>query len=146
MQLQFQGAARTVTGSTHVPTVSGRTVLPDCGIYHGRRDESRERNSRFPFDPQDVSPVVLSQAHIDHSGNLPTFKQHRSRGPIFCTDATKSTCDVMLRDSGYIQQKDAGFINKKHRARGLPFLAEMNEQLLDPILRAAARGDEVSLV
>ena len=120
MHLQFQGAARTVTGSMHVLTVGGRKVLLDCGMYHGRRDEAHERNSRFPFDPSGISAVVLSHAHIDHSGNLPTLVHQGFRGPIYCTGATKSLCEVMLRDSGFIQQKDAEFITKKHRKKGLP--------------------------
>ena len=70
MHLQFQGAARTVTGSMHMLSVAGHTILLDCGIYHGRRNESRERNSNFPFDSSTISAVVLSHAHIDHSGNV----------------------------------------------------------------------------
>ncbi len=120
MHLQFQGAARTVTGSMHMLTVGGRTILLDCGIFHGKRDESRERNSRFPFDPAGIDAVVLSHAHIDHSGNLPTLVKQGFTGPIFCTNATLSLCEAMLRDSGYIQEKDAEYINKRHRTKGDP--------------------------
>src|SRR5512141_2732148 len=110
MQLEFQGAARTVTGSMHVLTVGNRTILLDSGTYHGRREESRERNSRFPFDPSTISAVVLSHAHIDHSGNLPTLVRQGFRGPIVCTQATQDLCAVMLKDSAYIQERDAEFI------------------------------------
>jgi metallo-beta-lactamase family protein len=120
MQLEFQGAARTVTGSMHVLTVGNRTILLDCGTYHGRREESRERNSRFPFDPSTISAVVLSHAHIDHSGNLPTLVRQGFRGPIICTHATHDLCAVMLKDSAYIQERDAAFITKKHKTSGLP--------------------------
>jgi metallo-beta-lactamase family protein len=120
MQLEFQGAARTVTGSMHMVTVGGRTILLDCGIFHGRRDESRERNARFPFDPSTIDAVVLSHAHIDHSGNLPTLVRGGFTGPIYCTAATKSLCEVMLRDSAFIQEKDAEFVNKKLRKKHLP--------------------------
>lgn len=120
MHLRFQGAARTVTGSMHMLTVGGQTILLDCGIYHGRRDESRQRNSAFPFDPADIHAVVLSHAHIDHSGNLPTLVQQGFRGAIYCTAATKSLCEVMLRDSAHIQERDAEFISRKHAKRGLP--------------------------
>ncbi|HET6274072.1 MAG TPA: MBL fold metallo-hydrolase [Bacteroidota bacterium] len=120
MHLQFQGAARTVTGSMHVLTVQGKTILLDCGIYHGRRDESRERNSNFPFDPSSIDAVVLSHAHIDHSGNLPGLVKQGFRGPIYCTRATQSLCEVMLKDSAFIQEKDAEFINKKNRKTKLP--------------------------
>ncbi|HTO93326.1 MAG TPA: MBL fold metallo-hydrolase, partial [Bacteroidota bacterium] len=119
-QIEFQGAARTVTGSMHILRANGRTVLLDCGIWHGRRDESRERNSSFPFDPARVDAVILSHAHIDHSGNLPTLVQQGFHGPIYCTAATKSLCEVMLRDSAYIQLRDAEFITRRHREKGLP--------------------------
>ncbi len=144
MHIQFQGAARTVTGSMHVLTVGGSTVLLDCGMYHGKRDESRERNARFPFDPSGISAVILSHAHIDHSGNLPTLVQQGFRGPVYCTGATKDLCEVMLRDSGFIQQKDAEFITKKHRKKGLPpveplFTQDDVEATL-PLLRGTPYG------
>ena len=116
----FQGAAQTVTGSMHVVTHGGETVLLDCGTFHGRREEARNRNSTFPFDPSTISAVVLSHAHIDHSGNLPTLVKQGFRGRIFSTPATMSLCRVMLKDSAYIQERDAEFINKKHRKKGLP--------------------------
>jgi metallo-beta-lactamase family protein len=120
MRLQFQGAARTVTGSLHILTVGRKTILLDCGTYHGKREEARQRNTEFPFDPSSISAVVLSHAHIDHSGNLPGLVRHGFRGPIFCTMATRDLCEVMLKDSAFIQEKDAEFINKKHREKGLP--------------------------
>lgn len=120
MHLQFQGAARTVTGSMHMLTVNGHTILFDCGIYHGRREESRKRNEEFPFDPATIHAVVLSHAHIDHSGNLPRLVKLGFRGPVYCTHATRSLCAVMLRDSAYIQERDAEYINKRHAKKGLP--------------------------
>jgi metallo-beta-lactamase family protein len=139
MQLQFQGAARTVTGSMHMLTVGGKTILLDCGIYHGRRDEARDRNSLFPFDPSTISAVVLSHAHIDHSGNLPGLVKQGFTGPIYCTRATKSLCEVMLKDSAFIQEKDAEFINKKRKKKHLyPIEPLYNEQDVDetlPLLR-----------
>jgi len=128
MHLQFQGATRTVTGSMHMLTVGGKTILLDCGIYHGRRQEARERNSKFPFDPKSISTVVLSHAHIDHSGNLPGLVKQGFRGPIFCTHATKDLCAVMLKDSAYIQERDAEFINKKDRAKSLPPVSPLYSQ------------------
>ena len=116
MELEFIGAARTVTGSMHLLHVGGKKILLDCGIYHGRRDESMKINSTFPFDPTTIDAVVLSHAHIDHSGNLPTLVKYGYRGPIHCTEATKSLCEVMLLDSAFIQEKDAEYIGKR-RAR-----------------------------
>jgi metallo-beta-lactamase family protein len=119
MHLQFQGAARTVTGSMHMLTVRAKTVLLDCGIFHGHREEAWDRNRTFPFEPSSIAAVVLSHAHIDHSGNLPGLIRQGFRGPIYCTRATQSLCEVMLRDSAYIQERDAEFINKQHRRRNL---------------------------
>jgi metallo-beta-lactamase family protein len=150
MHLEFQGAARTVTGSMHMLTVGGRTVLLDCGIFHGRRDESRERNGHFPFDPSGIEAVVLSHAHIDHSGNLPTLVQQGFRGPIYCTPATKSLCEVMLRDSAFIQQKDAEFVNKKHRKQHLPAVTPLyTEEDVGktlPLLRGQSYGEVFDVI
>jgi metallo-beta-lactamase family protein len=125
MNIQFQGAARTVTGSMHMVTVGGKTILLDCGIYHGHRDEARKRNSRFPFDPASISAVVLSHAHIDHSGNLPGLVKQGFRGPIYATHATQSLCAVMLKDSAFIQEKDAEFVNKRNQKKGLPLVTPL---------------------
>jgi metallo-beta-lactamase family protein len=122
MQIFFWGAARTVTGSMHLVTVGREKVLLDCGIYHGRRDEAYQRNSQFPFDPATISAVVLSHAHIDHSGNLPRLVKEGFRGPIYCTPATRSLCGVMLKDSAYIQERDVEFINKRHKKKGIPLV------------------------
>ena len=128
MHLQFHGATRTVTGSMHILTVKGSTVLLDCGIYHGKREEAWKRNNEFPFDPSSVEAVILSHAHIDHSGNLPGLVCQGFRGTIYCTKATKSLCEVMLKDSAYIQERDTEFINKKHRKQKLPPVAPLYTQ------------------
>lgn len=80
MKLQFWGAARTVTGSRHLVEANGRRILLDCGIYHGRRKEAYERNRSLPFDAASIDAVLLSHAHIDHSGNLPTLVRSRAAG------------------------------------------------------------------
>ncbi len=146
MQLQFQGAARTVTGSMHMLTVNGRTILLDCGIFHGRREEARQRNSTFPFEPSAITAVILSHAHIDHSGNLPGLVKQGFRGPVYCTKATRSLCEVMLRDSGFIQERDAEFINKKHHRKNLPpveplYTTDDVEEML-PLLQGVAYSKE----
>lgn len=120
MYLRFHGAARTVTGSMHLVSAAGKTILLDCGIFHGRRDEAWARNSTFPFDPAGVDAVVLSHAHIDHSGNLPGLVRRGFHGPIYCTHATRSLCAVMLKDSAFIQERDREYINRQHRKKGLP--------------------------
>lgn len=128
MILEFQGAARTVTGSMHILHVGGSTVLLDCGLFQGKRAEANDRNRNFPFDPASVDAVVLSHAHIDHSGNLPNLVKQGFDGPIFCTPATKDLCIIMLADSGHIQEKDAEFMNKK--------LARRHEPPIEPLYTA----------
>ncbi len=128
MKLTFWGAARTVTGSMHEIQADGRRYLLDCGLYQGRRKESFERNSRFPFPVESIGAVVLSHAHIDHSGNLPTLVKNGYTGPIYATPPTTDLCDAMLRDSAYLQEKDAAFLNKR-LARRKAVLGEGDGQI-----------------
>ncbi len=116
----FMGAVRTVTGSMHIVEVNGKRILIDCGLYQGRRKEAEERNRHFPFDPESIDVMILTHAHIDHSGNIPTLVKKGFDGNIFATHATRELCSVMLRDSAHVQQKDAEFVNKKHAKKGLP--------------------------
>lgn len=120
MTIEFLGAARTVTGSMHLLTTdNGNRILLDCGLYQGRRREAYEINSELPFDPAELDAVVLSHAHIDHSGNLPSLVKGRHndrfRGRIFCTPATRDLCSIMLPDSAHIQESDAAFIRRHQR-------------------------------
>ncbi len=117
MKLQFLGAARTVTGSMHLLEVNGRRLLLDCGLYQGRRKEAFEKNRKLLFDSKDIHSVVLSHAHIDHSGNLPRLTRD-FRGPIFCTAATRDLCEFMLRDSAHIQERDVEKVNRKRARQG----------------------------
>lgn len=118
MQITFHGAARTVTGSQHLVEINGRQILLDCGLYQGRRREAFEINREFEFDPKSVDAVILSHAHIDHSGNLPMLVKHGYTGPIYATHATRDLCASMLPDSGFIHERDAEFVNKKRKRRG----------------------------
>jgi len=120
MQIEFQGAARTVTGSMHVISANGKKFLLDCGLFQGHRDEAKRRNREFPLDPRSVDAIVLSHAHIDHSGNIPGLVKQGFTGPVFCTPATRDLCELMLADSAYIQERDAEYLNKKNRRRGEP--------------------------
>ena len=120
MEIQFWGAARTVTGSMHLLQVNGSRILLDCGLYQGKRQESFERNRHLPFDPQSVDVLVLSHAHIDHSGNIPNLAKSGFSGPIYCTFATRDLCVAMLRDSGHIQEMDVQYVNKKRARKGEP--------------------------
>ncbi len=100
-----------VTGSMHLLEVGHRKILLDCGLYQGRREEARLRNDHFPFDPHRLDAVIISHAHIDHCGNLPTLIRHGYQGPIYCTPATRDLIAVMLADSARIQEEDAAFLN-----------------------------------
>ena len=120
MKLQFLGAVRTVTGSMHRLEVNGRSLLLDCGLFQGRRQESRERNRHLPFDPGGIEALILSHAHIDHSGNVPTLTRAGFAGNIYATAATRDLCSAMLRDSAHIQAQDLAYLNKKRARQGEP--------------------------
>ncbi len=120
MRLNFHGAAQTVTGSQHLLEINGSRLLLDCGLYQGHRKESYARNLNFSYDPRTLDAVILSHAHIDHSGNLPNLIRQGFAGPIYTTRATADLADIMLRDSGHIQESDAAFINKKLRGGETP--------------------------
>jgi metallo-beta-lactamase family protein len=122
MNIRFHNAVRNVTGTMHLLEVDGRTVLLDCGMFQGRRQEAMDRNSRLPFDAAAVDVMVLSHAHIDHSGNIPQLVKDGFQGRIYCTRATRDLATVMLRDSAHIQEKDAEFVNKWHKKKGLPLI------------------------
>lgn len=115
LSITFHGAAGTVTGSRHLMEYEGRQVLLDCGMFQGRRQESRELNLNLPFDASKIEAVVLSHAHIDHSGNLPTLVKHGFKGKVYCTKATADLLRIMLMDSAHIQESDARWLNKKLR-------------------------------
>ncbi|GIV55820.1 MAG: MBL fold hydrolase [Candidatus Kapaibacterium sp.] len=112
MKITFWGAAQTVTGSMHLVECNGYRILLDCGLYQGRRAEAYERNSTFPFNPRTIDAVLLSHAHIDHSGNLPSLVKQGFRGLIYATAATRDLCAIMLADSAHIQESDARFLRK----------------------------------
>ena len=120
MQVQFWGAARTVTGSMHLLTINGKRLLLDCGMFQGRREEANKRNSELPFDPKSVDACVLSHAHMDHAGVLPVLTRSGYGGAIYTTSASRDLSAVMLRDSAHIQEGDAKYLNKRNAERGLP--------------------------
>jgi metallo-beta-lactamase family protein len=118
MELEFIGAAQTVTGSMHLVRTAHGAILLDCGLYQGTRKESVDRNRNLQVPIRDLKAVVLSHAHIDHSGALPILYKQGFEGPIYATPATRSLCTVMLRDAAAIQESDARFINKQNKKEG----------------------------
>ncbi len=129
MQISFDGAAQTVTGSQHLLTISGHKLLLDCGFFQGKRQESYDRNCNFPFDPHQIDAVILSHAHIDHSGNLPNLVKQGYTGSIFTTPATAHLANIMLMDSGHIQEFDVEFINKRRIKMGQPLAVPLYTQV-----------------
>ncbi len=117
-KLTFWGAAGGVTGSMHLLEAAGARVLLDAGLFQGRRAETRRKNADLPFDARRIDAVVLSHAHIDHSGRLPLLVRHGFHGPVYATPATRDLCAVMLPDAAHIQQKDAEFLARHERSRG----------------------------
>jgi metallo-beta-lactamase family protein len=119
MKIEFIGAAQTVTGSMHYIQTKEKKFLLDCGMYQGQRKIAYEINRKFDlFNPAEIDFVILSHAHIDHSGNLPTLVKNGFTGKIYSTSATRDLCAVMLQDSAHIQVKDVEFVNKRRKKRG----------------------------
>lgn len=113
MKIEFSGAARNVTGSKHLIHLNGKKILLDCGLFQGRRKISEKWNRMFPFEAEEIDYMVLSHAHMDHCGAIPLLVKLGFDGPIYCTHATRDLCAIMLRDSGFIHEKDAEFHYKK---------------------------------
>ncbi len=115
MKIQFIGGARTVTGSQHLLSINGKNTLLECGLFQGRRQDTYEKNKNFKFDPKEIDALILSHAHIDHSGNIPNLVKNGFDGPIYATAATVDLCEIMLKDSAYLQERDVEWLNKKRR-------------------------------
>ena len=129
MKIHFHGAARTVTGSQHLLEINGYKLLLECGLFQGRRKDTYEKNRHFHFDPPDIDAVILSHAHIDHSGNLPHLVKDGYEGPIYATKATAHLGNIMLLDSGHIHESDALYINKKRARKGEPLIEPLYTQV-----------------
>ncbi len=134
MKLKFCGAAGTTTGSQHLLEVNGKRILLDCGLYQGSRKHAYEVNCCFPhFDPKSIDVVILSHAHIDHSGNLPNLTSNGFTGNIYATDATRDLCQIMLADSARIQASDIEWLNKHRKKEGLepatPLYSEQDAEM-----------------
>ena len=118
LNLRFVGAAQTTTGSLHSVEYNGRRVLLDCGLLQGHHKESFEANRALPFPADEIDAVILSHAHIDHSGRIPALVRAGYRGPIYATPATRDLCDAMLRDSAFLQARDVEYVNKRRVKQG----------------------------
>ena len=129
MKIAFHGAAKTVTGSKHLMTLdNGKQILLDCGMYQGMGKETPELNKDFGFDAAAVDYMILSHAHIDHSGLIPLLHKYGYRGKIYCTPATKDLASVMLEDSAGIQENDVKFENKRRALEGKPYIEPLYDK------------------
>ncbi|WP_310568735.1 MBL fold metallo-hydrolase [Gemmatimonas sp.] len=120
MQIEFSGAAQEVTGSCHILRIGQRTVLLDCGMFQGKRSESRAKNAKLPLPIDEIDAVVLSHAHIDHAGRLPFLTAQGYKNTIWATSATRDLCALMLADSAHIQEKDAEFLERRGQPHAEP--------------------------
>jgi metallo-beta-lactamase family protein len=121
MTIKFIGATREVTGSKFLLTTElGKNLLLDCGMFQGKGLETDSMNREFGFDPQDIDHIILTHAHIDHSGLIPYMYRLGFRGSVVCTSATRDLCSIMLADSGFIQEHDTYTFNKRRAKKGLP--------------------------
>ena len=125
IRLHFWGADQTVTGSSHHLECAGQNILLDCGLFQGKRTDAADINSHLALTPEQLAAgglnaVVLSHAHIDHSGDLPLLAKQGYRGPIYTTPATIDLCVPMLKDSAHIQEGDADFMNRRRQRRSWP--------------------------
>lgn len=137
MKIQFLGAAREVTGSKHlITTNSGHKILLDCGMYQGKGMDTDAANRDLGFDPKDIDCIILSHAHIDHSGLIPYLYKQHFRGDIYCTPATRDLCALMLTDTAYIQAQDVRWYNKKMDKLHKPKVKPLYEQTdVDKVMR-----------
>ena len=125
MEIQFIGAAQEVTGSQHLLKINGKKILLECGMYQGHRKDAFEKNRNFIFNPAEIDIMLLSHAHIDHSGNIPNLVKNGFKGIIYTTSATVDLCQIMLRDSAYLQERDVEWVNRRR--------AKHKQKLFEPL-------------
>ena len=144
MYVTFYGAVREVTGSMHLLTTDHDRIILDAGLFQGRRKVTAEKNRVIPFDPNMLTNIVLSHAHIDHSGRLPLLAKNNFAGRIVCTRATAAASEYLLKDSAHIQESDANYLNyktvrnalsKRHSAKGGTKISNRKKRELKKILK-----------
>src|SRR5512138_2854948 len=148
MQLSFFGATQTVTGSKYLLTCGKRQVLVDCGMFQGFKNLRLKNWAHLPFDPKQLDAVVLTHAHIDHSGYLPRLMNLGFKGPIYATQATTALCKILLPDSGFLQEEQARFANRhgfsKHKP-ALPLYTKEDAERCLHQFSSVRFGDEIEV-
>jgi len=122
MKIKFLGGAGTVTGSKYLLTIEDKNILVDCGLFQGVKNLRKKNWQTFPIDVASINAIVLTHAHIDHSGYIPALKKAGFKGDIYCSSATLDLCKVLLPDSGYLQEEDARYANYKKFSKHTPAL------------------------
>lgn len=128
MELTFLGAAGTVTGSKYLVEADGQKVLVDCGLFQGLKELRLKNWEKFPVDPKDIDAVILTHAHIDHSGYLPLLVKQGFRGKIYATPGTYDLCQILLPDSGHLQEEEAQYANRHQYSKHKPALPLYTEE------------------
>jgi len=156
IHIHFHGAAQTTTGSMHLIEANNKRILLDCGLYQGRRKEAFHKNRDMAIDPATIDAVILSHAHIDHCGNLPTLARNGFRGKVYSTPATYDLCEILLKDSAYLQKRDLEYVNKKRAQQGKNLFDPLYEeedvnQIIrqfqpEPLQRQVDLGDGITFV
>jgi len=135
-RITFAGAAGEVTGSRHLLEINGKKILLDCGTFQGHRSDAEAKNRKFLFDPEQVDAVILSHAHVDHTGSLPLLVKQGFNGPIFATPATAELAGLLLADSAHLQEMDALFFNKKNPQHPItPIYTAQDVAAVPPLMR-----------
>lgn len=148
MQVGFYGAVGTVTGSKYLIESDGARVLVDCGLFQGLKQLRLRNWAKPPFEPASIDAVILSHAHLDHSGHLPALVRAGFSGPVYCTPPTRALCQILLPDSGRIQEEDAAYANRKKFSKhepALPLYTEKDALLALESLRPVGFGEEIAL-
>ncbi|MGZ8257900.1 MAG: MBL fold metallo-hydrolase, partial [Methylotenera sp.] len=122
MELKFLGATGTVTGSKYLLTSGSKQILIDCGLFQGLKQLRLKNWAELPINPRNVDAVVLTHAHIDHSGDLPLFVKNGFSGKVYCTEATRDLCEILLPDSAHLQEEEAEYANRRGFSKHHPAL------------------------
>jgi metallo-beta-lactamase family protein len=138
-KLSFLGGAQTVTGSKYLVEMQGHRLLIDCGLFQGFKAHRLRNWAHFPVEPRSIEAVVLTHAHLDHSGYLPLLSRNGFHGPIYATDATADLCSILLPDSGHLQERDAEFANRHNYSKHHPALPLYTEEDAAKVLRQFRR-------